>query len=281
MFCPNCGKQLPENGNFCPNCGTKVAAAQQPAQVPPVQVPPVQVPTVSVQPEVPATPVKKKSKKGLIIGLSVGGGVLVILLAVIVAVFVLLGGNKGPTMTYKGMTFSYGMEVDLDKLESRFPDIELGGKEYQWGSETVSERYCWLEEGTVLILRTDDITEITKVVAFCVYEGSSAQINGVRVGASEYSFYRAFPQATRSVAPDEYAGDYVYFFCIYKGKVYDLPEYYDQLEAYRDAKNEEGFYGLLNDALKLNALMTEEDMVRNIFFGDAKAVSNYSWLLFY
>lgn len=46
MFCPNCGKNLPDNAMFCDGCGTRMAAAPAPA---PVQ-PPVQAP---VQPQAP------------------------------------------------------------------------------------------------------------------------------------------------------------------------------------------------------------------------------------
>ncbi len=54
MFCPNCGKNLPDNAMFCDGCGTRLAAA--PAQAPvqpqaPVYAqPPVQAP---VQPQAP------------------------------------------------------------------------------------------------------------------------------------------------------------------------------------------------------------------------------------
>lgn len=55
MFCPNCGKNLPDNAMFCDGCGTRIAAAPvQPPVQPPVQAPvqpPVQAP---VQPPVQA-----------------------------------------------------------------------------------------------------------------------------------------------------------------------------------------------------------------------------------
>lgn len=44
MYCPNCGKELPEGQRFCDGCGANVAAAaaQAPAQTEPVQQAPVQ-----------------------------------------------------------------------------------------------------------------------------------------------------------------------------------------------------------------------------------------------
>ena len=32
MFCPNCGKQVPDGSAFCPDCGAQQTAARQPAQ---------------------------------------------------------------------------------------------------------------------------------------------------------------------------------------------------------------------------------------------------------
>lgn len=260
MFCPNCGKQLPENGNFCPNCGEKLMAAPQAQPVQPVQVPPVQVPPVSVQPEVPAQPVKKKSKKGLIIGLSVGGGVLVILLAVIVAVFVLLGGTKEPTMTCGGMTFSYGMTVDLDDLERRFPDMET-----RTGSLYI------LDGGAGLIIREDPITGETTVVGMVMPSGSVAKMNGVRAGASVRSFCSAFPQAEHPVLLDGTENENAYSFYIYDGKVYNYAEYMDQLMAYRIEGDEEASREMQMYALMLSA-MVRDGKVISISFGDVMAL---------
>lgn len=81
MFCPQCGKQLNDGAKFCSGCGSPVAAVPTPAQPAPVQHEPVQ-PTTPVQPEPVAAqsayttyaaaavaPEKKKSKKGLVIGI--------------------------------------------------------------------------------------------------------------------------------------------------------------------------------------------------------------------
>ena len=261
MFCPNCGKQLPENGNFCPNCGEKLMAAPQAQPVQPVQVPPVQVPTVSVQPEVPAQPVKKKSKKGLIIGLSVGGGVLVILLAVIVAVFVLLGGGKTPTMTYKGMTFSYGMEIDLDKLERKFPEMEVVGR----GT-------YWLDDGVAIFLRQDERTGKMKLAAVYLNQESSAKMNGVSIGDSERSFCAAFPQADHPISPD---GTVVisldYSFYIYEGEVYHPGPFGELLYEAQRSGDDEKIRALNTETLMFSATVRDGEVVY-MAFGDIFAL---------
>lgn len=30
MFCPNCGREIPENSKFCTNCGKKLAVSKEP-----------------------------------------------------------------------------------------------------------------------------------------------------------------------------------------------------------------------------------------------------------
>ncbi len=37
MYCPNCGKEIPENVSFCGYCGTKIIETEQPAPVQPKQ----------------------------------------------------------------------------------------------------------------------------------------------------------------------------------------------------------------------------------------------------
>jgi len=78
MFCPNCGKQVEENGAFCPSCGTALsqtaaAPAEQPvqqAQTQPVNGVPMaapQDPAVVPGPETkPAKPRRKIWKKVLV-----------------------------------------------------------------------------------------------------------------------------------------------------------------------------------------------------------------------
>ncbi len=44
MFCPNCGKQIPEGSRFCENCGTPVRQQEAPAQQPVNQQPAYQQP---------------------------------------------------------------------------------------------------------------------------------------------------------------------------------------------------------------------------------------------
>lgn len=255
MFCPNCGTKLPDGGRFCPNCGTDTAVPNSPAQ------PPVPPPVIYEPAPMPAAPKKKKTNKGLIIGLSVASGVLVLLIAVAVILFLLLGGGKNPTMTYKGMTFSYGMEVDLDKLERKFPELEEVGR----GSYR-------LDDDVRLFLREDRETGKLTLAYFALTGESSAKINGVSVGDSERSFCAAFPQADH---PSRYGGgvyENEYVFYIWRGKTFSYAEYQDQLLAFNLEGNEQAVNSMRLEALMLDVYVEDGEIVR-IFFGDTMALT--------
>ena len=105
MFCPNCGKQLPDDSTFCEHCGAKIepeqpqgvssAPAQSPVQ-PSVQTP---VPSQPAQPS-PLTEFVKKNKK--MVGL--GAGVLVLLIAVVA--FIATRPQKVKLEDYVSVDFS-------------------------------------------------------------------------------------------------------------------------------------------------------------------------------
>lgn len=112
MFCSKCGNPLQDDAKFCGACGAPVKisqeaspAPQQPAGIPdetvniqaPKREPVMGAQNFSVQMNGgDVTSVQKKSKKGLIIGLSLGGVLLAVILAVaLIFVFGLKGGSKG------------------------------------------------------------------------------------------------------------------------------------------------------------------------------------------
>ena len=112
MFCSKCGNPLPDDAKFCSACGAPVTISQEASPVPqrPAgrsdEVENIQTPKPDPFMETQnfhgqigygvAAPVQKKSKKGLIIGLSLGGVLLAVILAVaLIFVFGLKGGSKG------------------------------------------------------------------------------------------------------------------------------------------------------------------------------------------
>ena len=111
MFCSKCGNLLPDDAKFCNTCGAPVKTLQeaspvpqQPAGIPDETVniqatksePLMEAENFSVQMSSGAATHGKKSKKELVIGLSVGGVMLSVILAVaLIFVFCIKGGSKG------------------------------------------------------------------------------------------------------------------------------------------------------------------------------------------
>lgn len=111
MFCSKCGNLLPDDAEFCNTCGAPVKTLQeaspvpqQPAGIPDETVniqatksePLMEEENFSVQMSSGAATHGKKSKKELVIGLSVGGVMLAVILAVaLIFVFCIKGGSKG------------------------------------------------------------------------------------------------------------------------------------------------------------------------------------------
>lgn len=111
MFCSKCGNHLPDDAKFCSTCGAPVNAAQEDSPVPqqPTSIPNetenIQAPksepfmeaqNFGAQMRDGVTVSGKKSKKGLVIGLSVSGVLLTVILAVaLIFVFGPKGGSKG------------------------------------------------------------------------------------------------------------------------------------------------------------------------------------------
>ena len=117
MFCRNCGSQLKEGAEFCPSCGNKVSVQTQAQNQ-------VQQPQVAYQP--PSnysnqTNVKKSGgHKGLIIGLSIGIGVLVILI-VCVILFMVFGNKDAKKETVK-------VEVTSEQSDTKKSDDNANKK---------------------------------------------------------------------------------------------------------------------------------------------------------
>ena len=129
MFCSKCGNQLKDGDRFCAKCGASVLQQTEPQEKPAAEPVYSQVP-VEGRAEVQtlehrvAAPVQKKSKKGLIIGLSLGGVLLVLVTVVIMfasGLFNSASSSPFPVLKVEQTQIYYG--EDLDQLEEAFPNI--------------------------------------------------------------------------------------------------------------------------------------------------------------
>ena len=145
MFCSKCRNPFPDDAKFCSACGAPAKISQEDLPVPQQpagvsdEVENIQVPKPEPLMQEPnfngqmgygaAAPVQKKSKKGLIIGLSLGGVLLAVILAVtLIFVFGLKGGTKGGdssiNLVYSTVVYDDQYTYFLSETETWAPCIK-------------------------------------------------------------------------------------------------------------------------------------------------------------
>ena len=144
MFCSKCGNHLPDEAKFCVVCGAPVNTAQENSPVPqrpagitdetanvqaPKPDPFLAAQNFSVQMNGGAAASGKKSKKGLVIGLSVGIAILLIAAAAVVlaalGLFDPAPSSPFPVLEVGKTQIYYG--EDFDQVEEAFPNMEKRG----------------------------------------------------------------------------------------------------------------------------------------------------------
>lgn len=169
MFCSNCGtKCTAEDSSFCTNCGASLLnnkASQAKPSIQPAFSTPVSSPSLTFQDNssnsyiresVPSSaqfnpPPQKKSKKGLIIGLSVAGVVLVAGIVVLILFLTgVFGGSSGSNKFAGRWNFDsvevYGMTIDADTFNS------LADSGMITNSENVATSYIEIDDNAMVTL---------------------------------------------------------------------------------------------------------------------------------
>lgn len=214
MFCSKCGNSLPDDAKFCSACGAPVTISQEASPVPqqpvgrPDEVENIQVP----KPEPlmqeqnfhgqmgygTAAPVQKKSKKGLIIGLSLGGVLLVLVTVVIMFASGLFNSassspfpvlDTGKTQIYYGENFDY--------LENEFPNMkEQEHRKFFYSLERLGE------QRVDCLVRADKETGETKLVYWKTNMDHTGIANGISIGDSYERILAEYPDAMCSTEMD-------------------------------------------------------------------------------
>lgn len=204
MFCSKCGNPLPDDAKFCSTCGTPVNTAQEasPVQQRPAgiadEVENIQVPkpeplmaaqNFSVQMSGAAAR-GKKSKKGLVIGLSVGLAVLLIAAAAVILVALALfnpaPSSPFPVLKVEQTQIYYG--EDLDQLEEAFPNMEKNTEFFYSLKQSGDQRV----DG---FIRADKETGETKLVYWRTTMNHTGLSNGISVGDSYEKILTEYPDA--------------------------------------------------------------------------------------
>lgn len=206
MFCSKCGNSLPDDAKFCGVCGAPVKISQEASPVPqqpagisdeteniqtPKPEPLMQEPNFNGQMGYgAAAPVQKKSKRGLIIGLSVG--IAILLIAATAVVLVALGlFNPAPSSPFPiletGQTQIYFGE-DFDQLEEDFPNMEKKRTSTYVLEQSGNQRVaCYV--------RTDKETGETKLVHWWTNMDHTGLANGISIGDSYERILAEYPDA--------------------------------------------------------------------------------------
>lgn len=291
MFCSKCGNPLPDNAKFCVVCGASVHTAQEDSPV--LQQPvgtvgeaeSIQMPKPVPFTEAPqfngqigygaAASVQKKSKKGLVIGLSVGMAILLIVAAAVVlaalGLFNPAPSSPFPVLKVEQTQIYYG--EDLDQLEEAFPNMEKRDfnsleKYFLEGSEN---------QRVVYDIRTDKETGETKLVSWMTSMNHTGLTNGILIGDSYERISAEYPDAICSTEirpnnPSKYDPeiDASVYFTVYmdeNGNTYSYAEY-EQKRA--DSIREQGNF----DLAKWYALFftVGNGQITEIAFGDLIAI---------
>ena len=293
MFCSKCGNPLADNAKFCSACGAPVKISQEASPVPQqpasvsdevgsVQMPkPVNVPKPEPLMQEPnfngqmgygaAAPVQKKSKKGLIIGLSLGGVLLVLVTVVIMfasGLFNPAPSSPFPVLKVEQTQIYYG--EDLDQLEEAFPNMEKNTEFFYSLKQSGDQRV----DG---FIRADKETGETKLVQWITTMNNTGLANGISIGDSYERILAEYPDAMCSTEirpnnPSKYDPeiDASVYFTVYmdeNGNTYSHTEY----EKKRfDSIREQGNF----DRAKWYELYftVENGRITMIDFGDLRAI---------
>ena len=288
MFCSKCGNSLPEDAKFCSACGAPVTISQEASPVPqrpagrPDEVENIQVP----KPEPlmqesnfngqigygAAAPVQKKSKKGLIIGLSLGGVLLVLVTVVIMfasGLFNSASSSPFPVLDTGKTQIYYG--ENFDSLEKEFPNKEeVRGSVYSLERSGDQHLNC--------IVRVNKETGERKLVYWRTTMNNTGLTNGISIGDSYERILAEYPDAMCSTEMGYGSSAHKYnpetdsrvSFVVYmdeNGNTYSYAEY-GQKRA--DSIREQGnfdlakWYGLYFDV--------ENGRITQIDFGDLAAI---------
>ena len=276
MFCSKCGNQLKDGDRFCTKCGTPVVKQKEPQECPVTEPDYPYSPAAGGMAAQPvyhqaAASVQKKSKKGLIIGLSLGGVLLILVTVVILfasGLFNSASSSPFPVLDTGKTQIYYG--ENFDSLEKEFPN-----KEEKRGSYYSLERSG--DQSVSCLVRADKETGETKLVHWSTNMDHTGIANRISIGDSYERILAEYPDAICSTEirpnnPSKYDPEtdskvYFTFYMDENGNTYSYVEY---KKKHADSIREHGNF----DLAKWYALdfTVENGRITQIDFGDLVAL---------
>lgn len=219
-----------------------------------------------------AASVQKKSKKGLVIGLSVGVAILLVAAAAVIlaalGLFNPAPSSPFPVLKVEQTQIYYG--ENLDQLKEKFPNMEKN-REFIYSLERSED------QSVGCLVRADKETGETKLVQWITTMNNTGLTNGISIGDFYERISAEYPDAICSTEirpnnPSKYDPeiDASVYFTVYmdeNGNTYSYAEY-EQKRA--DSIREQGNF----DLAKWYALdfTVENGQITRIIFGDLVAL---------
>lgn len=140
MFCGKCGKELPDGAVACPACGAPTGAPTDAAPTPP--------------PQPPKAPVSK----GKVIGFSILGVIVVLILGLIVWAFIPNDKTRIEDELYRIMEEEYNANTDLFSVEKISPIMKGESEKGKANVYVFTIRTCGgdLQSGVAVVSKEKD-----------------------------------------------------------------------------------------------------------------------------
>ena len=140
MFCGKCGKEMPDGAVACPACGAPTDAPTGAAPTPP--------------PQPPKAPVSK----GKVIGFSILGVIVVLILGLIVWAFIPNDKTRIEDELYRIMEEEYNANTDLFSVEKVTPITKAKGEKGEANVYVFTIRTCGgdLQSGVAVVSKEKD-----------------------------------------------------------------------------------------------------------------------------
>lgn len=147
MFCGKCGKEMPDGAVACPACGAPTDAPTGAAPTPPPQGTPM-----------PPPPPKAPMSKGKVIGFSILGVIVVLILGLIVWAFIPNDKTRIEDELYRIMEEEYNANTDLFSVEKVTPFMKGESEEGKANVYVFTIRTCGgdLQSGVAVVSKEKD-----------------------------------------------------------------------------------------------------------------------------
>ena len=162
-----------------------------------------------------------------------------------------------PILSYKGMNFYYGMELDMDELMEKFPDTMITNNSYS------------IHEYVSLVIREVDGKNI--LAGFFLTGYSEATVKGFRIGDSEKKYLSNF-ENSGAYSSDSESGTKVLGFYYYKDKFIPHSKYQQYMTAAR-FEGAAAYEEFLNTVC-VSTAMSNGTLITNMCYGDYNAIYN-------